>query len=338
MRTGAAAGHAGYFHEAVLHSSDTELLDVVVPFLRGGVAAGEPTVVALGERHARLVETALGPVARDVIFQPVGDTYGRPASAIRAYRTLLAAHTAAGAAQIRIIGELPAEALEATWDWWARYESAINHAYDDFPLWSMCAYDTRTTPGPVLADILRTHPRVARPGDRHEPSPDYAEPREFLREDRPVVPDPLELTPPAVELTGPAPTDARAALATMNRAGVLGEDALADMQIAVTETVTNALRHGTPPVLVRGWVGPDRLVVTVTDRGPGPDDPFAGLQAAAHAPIGGLGLWLTHQLCDHVALARGPEGFMIRMIAGASHHRVPTRPAAEPGLEDHLAG
>ena len=38
MRTGAAAGHVGYFHEAVCYDSDEHLLGVVVPFLLDGVA------------------------------------------------------------------------------------------------------------------------------------------------------------------------------------------------------------------------------------------------------------------------------------------------------------
>jgi len=46
MRTGAAAGHTGYYHEAVCYGSDDDLLAVTLPFLLGGVAAGEPTVVS----------------------------------------------------------------------------------------------------------------------------------------------------------------------------------------------------------------------------------------------------------------------------------------------------
>src|SRR5262245_46644172 len=104
MRTGAAAGHTGYFHEAAYYGSDEELLDIVVPFLRDGVAQGEPTVVALGAEHADLVRTALpSAAAGEVVFQPGGDMYARPASAIRAYRSMLAGYTAGGASQIRII-------------------------------------------------------------------------------------------------------------------------------------------------------------------------------------------------------------------------------------------
>ena len=319
MRTGVPAGHSGYFHEAVYYGTENELLDVVLPFLRGGVEAGEPTVVALCEPNAALVREALGDDTR-VLFNSGGDIYARPAGAIRAYRDMFAGYTAEGAGQIRVIGELPPAALGVTWDWWARYESAINEAYDEYPLWSMCAYDTRVTPPGVLADVARTHPNVAAPGDRHLTSPDYLEPDLFLRHDRPVQPDPLQLTPPAVELADPSPSAARAALARIGD-GVLPTDTMADLRIAVTEIVTNAMSHGVAPVLVRIWTGQDRVVLTVTDSGKGPADPFAGLRAAAHAPMGGLGLWLTHQLCDHVAMRTTADGFTVRLISGNPHHR-----------------
>jgi anti-sigma regulatory factor (Ser/Thr protein kinase) len=325
MRTGVPAGQTGYFHEALPYGSDEELLAVVVPFLLGGVAAGEPTIVALCEPNAALVADAIG-TGTPVVFHSGDDLYARPAGAIRAYTDLFTKYTDDGAHQIRVVGELPPEALGATWDWWARYESAINDVYDAFPLWSMCAYDERTTPPEVMADVVRTHPNVARPGDKHLPSAEYVEPGRFLRHDLPPAPDPLQHTPPALELVNPIPADARSALSAIS-AGVLSDQALGDLRIAVTETVTNAMIHGKAPVVVRFWAGPDRVVVTVSDSGTGPADPFAGLRAAAHAPTGGLGLWLTHQLCDHVSMCVDADGFTVRMISGNPNHRVDGRGA-----------
>ncbi len=326
MRSGPARGRTGYFHEAVCYGTDDELLAVVVPFLRDGAANGEPTVVALGEQHAELVRAALpARVLAEVVFQPGGETYARPASAIRAYRDMLADFSAAGAAQIRIAGELPPSELGVTWDWWARYESAINEVYDEFPLWSMCLYDTRATPPEVLADVARTHPHAAVPGDRHLPSPDYVEPERFLLDRTPMAPDPVQLTPPPVELTDPSPHAARVAVARLSATvpgGALDEDKVADLQLAVTEVVTNALGHGRRPVVMRCWAAADRMVVTVADQGTGPTDPYAGLRAAAHAPIGGVGLWMTYQLCDHVAFDHGADGFTVRLISGNPYHRV----------------
>ncbi|GAA2708810.1 anti-sigma factor RsbA family regulatory protein [Micromonospora olivasterospora] len=317
MRTGAAAGHRGYYHEAVCYGSDDELLAVATPFLLGGVAAGEPTVVALGTRNAALVRAALPPDS-GVTFLPGDGMYPRPTSAIRSYRDLLAAYVRQGARQIRIIGELPPAALGVTWDWWARYESAVNHAYDEFPLWSMCAYDTRTTPAHVLAEVARTHPRHTTPDGRHLPSPTYVEPATYLRESPPAPADPLQATPPQVDLTSPTAAQARAAVQGAAR-GRLPADDVQDLVVAVSETVSNALRHGRPPVRMRLWAGPDRIVVTVSDGGQGPTDPFAGLLPTGNGAVGGLGLWIAYQSCNHVTSHRGPDGFTLRLTAGNPH-------------------
>jgi hypothetical protein len=52
MPISAQTGRPGYLHEAVLYDSDEEFLGVVVPFLQGGVAAGEPCLVASARRAA----------------------------------------------------------------------------------------------------------------------------------------------------------------------------------------------------------------------------------------------------------------------------------------------
>ena len=317
MRTGAAAGHRGYFHEAVCYDSDEHLLAVVAPFLLDGVAAGEPTLVSFGPRNAALLRAAL-PADSGVVFLPGDDVYARPASAIQSYRRMLAEHVAAGAGQIRIIGELPPTSLGATWDWWARYESAINHAYDEFPLWSMCAYDTRTTPAPVLADVARTHPRVALPGGEHAVSAQYIEPEVFLLEDRPAVPDPIQQTAPAGDLIDLSPAEARRVVRGLPP-GCLSTRDLEGLLLAVSETVTNAHRYGRAPVRMRYWIAADRVVVTVQDDGAGPKDPYAGLMPCGDDGPGGRGLWLTHQFCSHVTLERDPAGFTLRMVAGRPH-------------------
>ncbi|MEV4483736.1 anti-sigma factor RsbA family regulatory protein [Micromonospora coxensis] len=314
MRTGAAAGHRGYYHEALLYDCDEALLATVLPFLRDGVAAGEPSLVSLGERNTALVRSAL-PAGSGVTFLDGGDVYARPTVALRAYRRLLVDEVAAGAAQIRIVGELPPVAFGRSWDWWARYESAINHVFDEFPLWSVCPYDTRTTPPEILADVARTHPRTATADGRHLPSETYTEPATYLRQRREVPPDPLQHGTPLIELDDPTPARARAAVYAVATAH-LSADEVDDLSVAVSEAVTNALRHGLPPVRFRLWAGDGRVVVTVDDAGTGPSDPYAGLLPTPGATSGGLGLWITHQSCDHVAMQPGPDGFTLRLTAG----------------------
>jgi anti-sigma regulatory factor (Ser/Thr protein kinase) len=315
MRTGLATGHHGYLHEAILYGGDDELLDVAVPFLRGGLDAGEPTLVGFGDRHAQVLKAAM-PGAGRIRFLAGGAVYARPASAIAAYRKLLAEYVAGGAQQIRIIGELSLADFGGTWDWWARYESAINELYDEFPLWSMCAYDTRTTPVHVLDDVARTHPSAVRSGDVRVPSPNYLPPAAFLTSQRSSSVDPLQSSRPLATMVDAPLADIRRTVEAANTVG-LSPEVVDHLKVAVNEVVTNALQHGHPPVEVRYWAGDGRIVISVTNKGGAPADPFAGLRPAAHAPNGGLGLWLAHQLCDFVRLDRGTDAFTVTLAVGA---------------------
>lgn len=302
----------GYDHAAVHYDGDEELLAVAVPFLEGGLAAGEPTLVSLEPERAELVRGALPPSA-PVDYLSTGDLYARPAVAIKSYRELLAGFVAGGAAGIRIFGEIPQAAIDTSWDWWARYESAVNHAYGEFPLRSICAYDTRTTPRHVLDDVARTHPFVATPGGHHT-NAGYVDPLSFLTGPRPMTPLPIESTAPRAELADPRPADARRAVLATAPVDLPPAE-VDDLVLAVSEIVDNAFRHGRPPVRMRIWADAGQMVVSVHDAGDGPADPFAGLLPADRT-IGGRGLWIAHQICSQVTLHRDETGFTARLTAG----------------------
>jgi anti-sigma regulatory factor (Ser/Thr protein kinase) len=332
MRTGPPTDRRGYRHEAVLYDSDQQLLDVVVPFLREGVAAGEPCLVALAASTSRLARAAVGDITGLTFLD---DRYDRPASVIRSNRDLFTVHLIDGASRIRVASEVPHPGVGAPWDGWARYEATINHAYAEFPLWGLCAYDTRITAGPVLDEVTRTHPYLAT-GYGHQVNPRYQDPAEFLARRPSSQADLVETASlPVIDLTDPTPSAARDAVHTasmispgtaqveapQSAASRRGGAQLEPIQVehlvfAVSEAVTNAVLHGRPPVRFRLWTAPDRIVATVTDRGDGPPDPFAGLLPVSDPSSAGLGLWLTHQLCSHVTLDTTDDGFTIRLIVG----------------------
>ncbi|SFQ04078.1 Anti-sigma regulatory factor (Ser/Thr protein kinase) [Amycolatopsis arida] len=317
MRSGAAAGSEGYFHQTGFYGSDDEFLALVIPFLEGGRDAGEPTLAAFDQRNERLVRGALAD-PEGISFVPNDVQYARPASAIRSYQRLVDEHMAAGAEQIRITGDVPHPGMGAPWDWWARYEAAINHALAPYPLWGLCPYDTRTTPDEVLADVARTHPHLATVDGLHHANDRYEDATGFLSRHSPGHVDPLELSPPLVTLVDPAPKAARHAAAELGATAALPATHREDLVMAASEVVTNAVRHGRPPVELRGWATTGRAVLTVTDRGDGPHDPFAGLlPARPRGSTGGLGLWVVHQICDYVTLHRHDDGFTVRLVAGA---------------------
>jgi anti-sigma regulatory factor (Ser/Thr protein kinase) len=303
----------GYDHAAIHYTSDAELLAVVVPFLTGGLTAGEPTVVSLEPERAEQVRAALPPSAA-THFLATADLYARPAAAIKSYRELMAGFVADGADGIRIVGEVPRVAIDTSWDRWARYEAAVNHAYDEFPLRSMCAYDTRTTPRHVLEDVARTHPFLATADGGHLPNVGYVDPPAFLAAPRPMTPHTIEHTPPLVELTDPQPSEARRAVVDAGKAQLPAAE-IDDLVLSVSEIVDNALRHGRPPVRFRLWAGSDHMVVTVHDTGDGLSDPFAGL-LPADRDIGGRGLWIAHQICGQVDFHHDDTGFTVRLTAG----------------------
>jgi anti-sigma regulatory factor (Ser/Thr protein kinase) len=315
MRTGAADGHRGYFHEAGFYGSDDEFLDLVVPFVEGGIAAGEPTLLAFGEPNEKLVRDAMGE-PEGLSYLRGSAQYARPAGAIKKYRDLLAEHVAGGAGQIRVAGDVPHPGIGVPWDWWARYEATVNHAYDDFPLWGLCPYDTRITPESVLDNVARTHPHLASPDGAHRVNEKFEDPIGFLGSLTPAGADALESTRPFAELHDFTPAIARNAVLQAAAGTEVPANEVEDMLIAVSEAVANAYRHGLTPVRLRLWAGRDRLVVMVTDGGTGPADPFAGLVPVRASTSGGLGLWIVHQLCSRVTMTTGDDGFTLRMIVG----------------------
>jgi hypothetical protein len=59
MRTGAARGQAGHFHEAGFYGSDAEFRTLIVPFAEEGIAAGEPVIIGYDDRKSRLLRSWL---------------------------------------------------------------------------------------------------------------------------------------------------------------------------------------------------------------------------------------------------------------------------------------
>jgi anti-sigma regulatory factor (Ser/Thr protein kinase) len=312
MRTGAARGHVGHFHEAGFYRSDAEFRALIVPFAEAGIAVGEPVILGYDARKSGLLRSWLSdPSAVDF----VGDKalYAAPARAIATYRRLFESHVAKGAGQIRVAGELPQLGNGGRIEGWDRYEAAVNTVWDDFPVWGRCLYNTTIAPAAVLGMVRRTHPYIVSPTGQRGASDLYQDPGAF--EGLPYVPDPLEDSAPLAELVNRPAADARHALSQIARDRI-PDATLEDMLIGVTEAVANAQHHGRPPATVRIWAAPDSIVVTVHDTGPGPADRLAGLVPAAGSASDrrlGLGLWVIHQLDIDVTLKHASDGFTVRL-------------------------
>ena len=64
MSHGAPTGRAGFRHEAAPYGSDEEFLALAVPFLADGIAAGDPTLLAIPASLQRRVQEASRPGLR----------------------------------------------------------------------------------------------------------------------------------------------------------------------------------------------------------------------------------------------------------------------------------
>lgn len=311
----AASRYPDFHHEVALYSSDEEFLGTVVPFVRDGIEQGEPVLINLREHTRGLILSMVGAVP-GVIYLNADATPTLPATAIRAYRELLADLTRQGSRPGRLVGDLLERAGVSRWAGWARYEAAVNRVYAEFPVRTLCVYDTRTTPAEVLADVRRTHPHIVVTGGSCLDNDDFEDPQQFLAERLYVDQDPAEPDTPAVDLVDPLPALARHAIREAAKSCLADPDDVDDAVIAAGEAAANALRHGGPSVRIRAWAQPERLVIAVTDSGDGPSDPYVGLIPALRTgtSLGGRGLWMIHQVCSEVSLHRCPEGFTIRMV------------------------
>jgi anti-sigma regulatory factor (Ser/Thr protein kinase) len=304
----------GYAHDALLFDSTGQLVDAAVPFMLAGLAAGEAVVVATGPETAAVLRDAVGG-DRHVHVVERGDVYrARTPTAITTFRHLAEQRTADGVPRVRIVGEVDFGETERDWLEWQRYESVINEALADWPLWGLCVFDTRRLPGPVIDSAVRTHSHLVFAEGRAR-NPEFVPPADYLRS-LPTPEEPLEATRPRLWARDVADfIGLRHAVAAELATVTASRDMVEDYLLAVDEMTSNAVRHGKPPVSLRLWVGQDRIVCSIDDQGAGFDDPFAGYGPAHGEDLsrGGMGLWLARQLCDHVDIFTGDEGARVRL-------------------------
>jgi serine/threonine-protein kinase RsbW len=106
---------------------------------------------------------------------------------------------------------------------------------------------------------------------------------------------------------------ARLAATSVGRSAGASEETIADLKLAVTEAVANAVRHAYPPddagrVTVELQATPGHLEIVVSDTGKGVGD--ADLEGSGGEPAGesGMGLSIIRAIADEVDVGAGAEG------------------------------
>ncbi len=304
---------SSFVHQAAIYGSHEELCRIAVPFLLEGLANGEATFAILDAVSSESLGAVIG--------QPVGltylaaeDQYRRPATTIRRYLELLCAARERDES-VRLVAQVPHPGTGSAWDWWGRYEAAVNAIFKDFSLRAICAYDRRSTPEAVLDEVHRTHPFLT-DAQGTKQCASYEPLEVFLQRRSSAYVDTFEMQPPMIDICDPTLADARATVTDL--ADGAGFDAVRarDFVLATSEIVANAAAHGKGAVRLQAWAAPDRLFVSVSDEGNGLEDELVGLIPVDASSKRGRGLWIAHQCCDHVAMGPGPDGFTIKLVAG----------------------
>ena len=304
----------GYPHDALLFDTPDQLVEVAVPFLLAGLAAGEGAVIATSRPTAALLCAAVDGDPRVDVLERSEVYNSRTATAITTFRRVGERRAGSGVRRVRVVGEIDYGPTARDWLEWQRYEAVVNQALVGWPLWGVCIFDTRRLPDPILESALRTHQHLHTP-DGRVGNPQFTDPAAYMRS-LPIPQEPLEEAAPRLAATEVVDFIAlRHAVAAELASSAAPRETAEDFLLAIDEMTSNAVRHGKPPVSLRLWTSAERIVCTIADQGPGWDDPFAGYGPAHGDDLsrGGMGLWLARQLCDHVDITQDAGDTAVRL-------------------------
>lgn len=293
-------------HEAVFYDGLDELVASVASFVRDGLQADEPVLVAELPEQLRALQAELGSDADRVAFLDMAEVGRNPACIIPVWREFVEHHRGKA---VRGVGE-PA--------WTGRrrveleecqlHEALLNVAFDgeaSFRL--LCPYDVRRLPENVVTGAMRTHPEVGPDRRRasyggHEHAVDVFS--------RPLPPPPADLVEHrfgAGDLAG-----LRRDVRGLGARVIASPDVLDDLVLAVHELAANSVEHGGGGGVLRAWTQPDGLVLEVSDRGV-IDDPLIGREPALAVSESGRGIWMANHLCDLVQVRSSANGTTVRL-------------------------
>jgi anti-sigma regulatory factor (Ser/Thr protein kinase) len=300
---GASAPDTGLVHSALIYGSDDEFTEVALPFVEGGVAAGEPTLVAVQDRNIKILRAALGGEPDGVTLLPAEEWYESSARSRDKFGRW--ARERAGAGRVRMMGESPRSVgNEAQIRDWARYESVINVAFAGLPVSFLCPYDARVLTPEILEHAHSTHPEIIG-SDGPVASETYEDPLEFCGRLDSRVERPLGEPATVLDFNLADLHAVRQVVTSMVVASGLPGSRADELALAVNEIASNALVHGSPPATLRIWQEDGELICEVSDGGEGIKDVLAGQLTPPPDGIGGRGLWLARMLSDAVEIRNG---------------------------------
>lgn len=309
--------HRQLHHDAIFYEDESTFAAAAVSFVRQGVEHDDVVMVNTGRLPITALLRAVFEGEEQVVFAD-REVYSTPAVVLDSYRRTMERGLASGAKGYRAMGFIDLRSSRLPWQEWLRYEAAVNRVFHDFPFRTLCPYDVTTVSAETADALMRAHTGLLDPNGWSE-NGDYVEPEKLVVADglvTPPLPVQEESAPRMVLEASDDLMELRLEIYTATMFTSLSRLQIDDFVKAVGETVANAHAHGGAPVLLRLWASDNTVVCTVTDRGPGLDDPLVGYARPRH-PDEGLGLWASRQLVDILDYERGEDGFTVRLASFA---------------------
>jgi anti-sigma regulatory factor (Ser/Thr protein kinase) len=306
-------------HPALYYSGDREYLEGTVPFVEAALAADEPVAVAVPGPNLELLRGALGTAAARVLMLDMTEVGANPGRIIPGVlRSFADEHPDR---RVHIIGEpiWPAR-TEAEYPACAQHEALINHAFTGRDVTVLCPYDLDGLGPRAIADSLATHPvLIDRTGRRT--SDEYDPDRIITEYNRPLDDRPRH----AIEREFDRATidNARWFTTSYGRKAGLTASQLIDLEIAVTELLTNSICHGGGTGLLRIWTEKDQLACDISDAGH-LTDPLAGRRPVDQDRAYGRGLLLVNHVVDLLRTYTGVHGTTMRIHLRLPEQRPPS--------------
>lgn len=181
-------------HVCAFYHGLAERDDVLLPYLRAGLSAGEKCIYVIDERNPDSVVGGLqaglaeGPTeAKTQLVVFTSDRAGMRTGAFDTDLMLELWHDAVSSALdeggfsfVRGVGEMSWALRQAPGvDELMVFEARINHFAVQFPQVLLCLYDLWRFSGEMIIDAVKTHPKILVSGMVVE-NPHYLEPDEFL--------------------------------------------------------------------------------------------------------------------------------------------------------------
>jgi len=305
-----ARSQQSYRHEAFLWHDASDFTAGIVPFIRDGLEAGEPVMVAVSALHTKWLRDALDGQA-EVEFVDIDELGRNPAQIIPIWQQFL--DTRSGPFRpVRGIGEpiwpgrRPEELVECQ-----LHEAMLNIAIDpDTPFWLICSYDAVTLSPAVLEEAHRSHPAIVDAGS-YQGSAHYTG---RAHVDEMFAADLSELVgrPIATVVTAHNVSRLYTYIKLELYVAGLPAGAAGDLAAATQQLALNSLQRGAAEVTVQLWSQPHALICEVVD-----DTVIDDVLLGRRVPVEDEhdGLWHANQVCDLVQMRSSSAGTTVRVHA-----------------------